>query len=1178
MRLQTLEIKGFKSFAKDTVVHFNENVTGVVGPNGAGKSNIIDAIRWVLGEQKSKELRLEKMQDVIFNGTKKRKRSNAAQVSISFENSKGILPSEYNIVKISRTLFRSGESEYRLNDVPCRLKDIKNLLVDTGIGSNSYAIIELGMVDDILQDKDAARRKMFEQAAGISKYKTRKKEALSKLNLTQNDLDRVEDLLFEIGGNLKSLEKQARRAKRFLDLKEKYKSSSLLFYAVKINALKDAYLLQEQEVNNKQVQYHELRAQIDSKEAKLEKEKLKNINDEKQLSLFQQKISSLTDNIRKSESRKALLEKEISFSAEKVSGMEHRIKLLSEKLDELITQLQSNTQDIQKEQSVLKTYTDDFNDTSSIYNKLRTDYESKKSQIELKQQEKIELDKEQLRLDKEIAICANKIQQAEHTINYLKEHALELKIKEDQEAVQLVAVQAELDQLQIKMNELQQSDDQRLQRLQDIAQQADKLQQSKRNTQRKRDVKQNEIDLLQSMIKKLEGFPESIKYLAKHWNKEQILLSDIISCSDEHRPMVQLVMGDYLDYFVVDTAADALEAIALLKKNQRGRARFFALDRLPDLDSKKHDSFNPLKSVLEYDAKYEKLMSYLLHDTFILEAEKNNTIDQHPYLSLVSNDGVFMSKQAQLIGGSQSVFEAKKIGRKKKLKTLKVQHSEIEQELSLIEKQIRDLDAERQRIKQQDFTQAIRQSKQAIDQKTQQKFKLQASNDSLKNQREQHDENVAVQGKQISQNQERLTSFKKEAKQVEEQMAILLPALETSGQLNDLTEQLSASSKAMNEAQIAMLQQQNRLKTLEQEQKYMSDKKQEHSSEIAAIKNAVQREIDRQSKRETELKEVKELLQQAYATRQTEQADLGGIESSYFEAKHRISEAESTLKELNKSFTTLQSDINSLKDKISDVKFNIQGIKQRIQIEFSENINTFEYEMPADFSLDKQEIDIEKLKHRLASFGDINPMAVEAYNEMEERKTNIELQRDDILNAKEDLIRTMEEIESTATRLFLDAFDQVRKHFVTVFRSLFTQDDDCDLILLDPENPLKSGIEIIAKPKGKRPQSLSQLSGGEKTLTASALLFSLYLLKPAPFCIFDEVDAPLDDQNVQKFTNIIRAFSADSQFIVVTHNKATMAELDVLYGVFMEEKGVSSVSQVDFRNYEHKPMVAEAVG
>jgi chromosome segregation protein len=1175
MRLLSLEIKGFKSFARETIVHFNENVTGIVGPNGSGKSNIIDAIRWVLGEQKSRELRLEKMQDVIFNGTKKRKKSGAAEVSITFENSKGILPSEYNIVKVTRTLYRSGDSEYKLNDVLCRLKDIKNLLVDTGIGSNSYAIIELGMVDAILQDKENSRRKMFEQAAGISKYKTRKKETLSKLSLTQTDLDRVEDLLFEIKSNLKGLEKQARRAKKYLDIKQKYKELSLVFYSAKRSLLRDEYMKIEKEIVQLNVKYNDLRARINLKEAALEKQKLKNINDEKQLSLFQQKISSITDEIRRKESRKEILQKEISFSDEKLSGLERRVKDLTEKLNALKLS-KSKVEDSIVAENVL------FEELRSIYQKyqgvqdeLKSKYERNKATVEQKAKEKLEWEKQLLALEKEHAISTNKIQQAENTINYLSERDNELINKQKENGQILGSTQQTVKSIEEQLANLREEDSKRKANLSEIDTDLENKRTLHRNAQRVVDVKKNEISLLESIINKYEGYSESIKFLQKEWKNEKVLLSDIISCDEKDKAVIELVLGDYLDYFVVDTFEEAVNAVDLLVDKKRGKAKFFVLEHIPALE-KNNVELDSVVGKLTFDKKYKKLIEYILYDIYIVT--DNKSIDKSLLVhGLANEDGTFLVKNGQILGGSQSQFDSNKIGRKAKLDKLKAKLIKLQNDEQSIREDIKSLEKRKIEWKERNFQNEINKLQGQLNEKNRVLFKLQADQESLDKQIEDQSQNLTSQKENIKTNKAKLTQLEADKEKISDILKEYSPAEGESSALTQLTEELSLKAKETNDANINMIRQQNRMETLNTELKVIEEKFKETTAELNAVTTGIEREKSKEISRQSELRKIKTELSSDYEKRKAEKADLGGIELSYFEEKEKINNEENTLRTWNKEFTEIQGQVNRKKDKSTDIKFKLQGIKQRVNIEFNEHIDKVEVEIPEGFSIDEQEIQIDKLQNRLANFGEINPMAVEAYNEMEERLKNIQVQRDDILEAKEQLIKTMKEIETTATTLFLEAFEKIRGHFITVFRSLFTQDDNCDLILLDPENPLSSGIEIIAKPKGKRPQSLSQLSGGEKTLTASALLFSLYLLKPAPFCIFDEVDAPLDDHNVQKFTNIIRAFSHDSQFLVVTHNKATMAELDVLYGVYMEEKGVSGVSQVDFRNYEHNTVMTEAV-
>ncbi len=1176
MRLLSLEIKGFKSFAKETVIHFNESVTGIVGPNGAGKSNIIDAIRWVLGEQKSRELRLEKMQDVIFNGTKKRKKAATAEVSIVFENSKGILPSDYNIVKVTRTLYRSGESEYKLNEVQCRLKDIKSLLVDTGIGSNSYAIIELGMVDAILQDKEHARRKMFEQAAGVSKYKSRKKETLSKLSLTQTDLDRVEDLLFEIDGNLKGLEKQAKRARKYLELKAKYKDLSLVFHFAKRSVLRDEYMSIDKEVIKLSVRYNELRSLINTKEAHLEKQKLKNINDEKQLSLFQQKISGITDEIRRRENRKEILIKEISFSDEKLSGLGHREKILKERTEELVAETMRLNVKLKEEQAILETLTSDFNALKESQDKLKDEYNRNKATVEQKAQEKLEWEKQLLAVEREHAISTNKIQQAENTINYLSNRDTELlsKLKEEEDLLGLT--QKEISSIDSKLADLKDNDSKQKERLLLLDDHLETERNAHRIAQRQMDVKKNEISLLESIINKFEGYSESIKFLQKEWKGKKVMLSDHINCEDADRPLIELVLGEYLEYFIVDTYQEAIEAVDLLIANNRGKARFFVLEHIPALETERKATHEAILDKLEFDAKYKNLIEYLLYELYVIKGKEVKDPSMFKY-GLANQDGTLLVKNGQIFGGSLSHFDSNKIGRKSKLKKLQDSYQTLINQEQKVLNRISDLQKEREQWKQRDFQKEINSAQDALNSKNRELFKQQASFDSLNKQLKEQQVTLQTQQQTLANNTSKLVELEQKKEELTHVLSQYSPAAGEESALTRLTEQLSVLSKETNEANIEMIRQQNTVETFHNNLIQVNEKIKETEAEVTAVQQSIQREKGKETSRQAELRTIKTELLKDYEIRKAEKADLGGIELSYFEAKEKITTEENELRKLNKEFNEIQSEVNHKRDKATDIKFKLQGIKQRVTIEFSENIDDVEVEIPEDFSLDEQELQIEKMQNRLSNFGEINPMAVEAYNEMEERKATIVTQRDDINEAKDMLVKTMKEIETTATKLFLDAFAEIRGHFITVFRSLFTQDDNCDLILLNPEDPLNSGIEIIAKPKGKRPQSLSQLSGGEKTLTASALLFSLYLLKPAPFCIFDEVDAPLDDHNVQKFTNIIRAFSQDSQFLVVTHNKATMAELDVLYGVYMEEKGVSGVSQVDFRNYEHNTVMAEAV-
>ncbi|MEZ4894958.1 MAG: hypothetical protein R2778_18330 [Saprospiraceae bacterium] len=431
---------------------------------------------------------------------------------------------------------------------------------------------------------------------------------------------------------------------------------------------------------------------------------------------------------------------------------------------------------------------------------------------------------------------------------------------------------------------------------------------------------------------------------------------------------------------------------------------------------------------------------------------------------------------------------------------------------------------------------------------------------------------------------QRIRSLTENNAKIEEQLKTKTAAAEAlrnklenaDGSFRDVAEQLSQASAAYNQRNIEFIRQQNKVNTLQQELSFRENRRRDLNEALNNAQTNLAKNIDELGLLEADIQRITKELTAAYAEKKEKEAALSGVEQSYFKARNEIHELENKQRDNFRKQQDLQSLVNRLKEKFSDVKFEITSIGERLRAEFGIGVNDIINQEPNEqYNRETLEREVNNLKRRLDTYGEINPMAIEAFNEIKERHDTIAAQRDDINNAKENLLLTMKEIEETATARFLDSFAQVRENFISVFRTLFTEDDSADLLLSNPDNPLESDINIIAKPKGKRPQTIAQLSGGEKTLTATALLFALYLLKPAPFCIFDEVDAPLDDANIEKFNRIIRQFSKDSQFIVVTHNKATMAAVDTIYGVYMPEQGVSSVTQVDFRKLDHEAMVFE---
>ena len=839
MKLSKIEIKGFKSFGDKTVINFNDGVTGVVGPNGCGKSNVVDAIRWVLGEQKTTLLRSDKMENIIFNGSKSRKKLNLAEVSITFDNTKNLIPSEYSNVSIARKYFRSGESEYFLNDVKCRLKDITNLFLDTGITSNNYAIIELSMVDNILNDKDNSRMKLFEEASGISKFKKRKKETLNKISYTDKDLERVDDLIYEIEKNLRSLKRQSDQTKKFYELKDKYKKLSINI-AIKATVEKSEKLSKiKNDLKKIEVNDVKLSSGIAKKNANLESLKSSLISFEQELIKKQKVVNNKLDRIRKHEENKKIKKEKLKF-----------LEIKSEELNK----------------------------------KMKLDEESNSRSL--------------------------------FSIESIKKEIFQ------------------------------------------------------------------EENSLQKLSKKLSKTKEQFLKFEKQIDNKQIKISSLDEINQNFRSI----------------------------------------------------NFN-LKSI----------------------QEKKNQI-----ISLIQIEE--MNREEIIL----------------KLNSFEKQINEILSNVNLLEK-----------------------------------------------------------------------SFSDENKE-----------------LIKLNKQFTKKSKDLSNEEILFNKIKNKVNSLNNELDYKSSTYEYNLNQIKINKKELLKCNDEIKDSKNITSDKDNLLVDLYKQKDKLEIELNNYENDYHKTREEIDKIDKEIK-LNRDKKDQNLIlINEYKNEIHELELDLNSVNERIKVEFDLNILDLKLDEGVFENKSTETIEniILKTKEKIDKIGQINPLALETYNEMKERNEFISKERNDLLEAKESLLKTINEIDKNATETFLISFEKIKKYFKDVFRSLFIEDDDCDLILSDKNNPLESSIDILAKPKGKKPISINQLSGGEKTLTATSLLFAIYLLKPAPFCIFDEVDAPLDDNNIDKFNRIIKKFSKDSQFIIVTHNKRTMMNTDVIYGITMPEQGVSKVVPVDLRN------------
>ncbi len=1183
MRLTRLEMKGFKSFADKQVIHFDNDVIAIMGSNGCGKSNIVDSIRWVLGEQRTKALRLEKMDNIIFNGTKDRKASNMAQVALTFDNTKNILPTEFASVTISRTIYRTGESDYQINGVSCRLKDIKNLFLDTGIGSSTYAIMELKMIDDVLNDVDNSRRTLIEQAAGISKYKTRKRETLLKLKGTEADLDRVQDLLFEIEGNLKSLESQARKANRYKKIKEEYKLLSVdlaKYDMLSINEQYEQNAKQLEEYSDKKLQ---LETNLKKKEASLQQQKTKILDREKSLSEQQKKLNDFINSIQEKESDKKVAEQKLEFLKNRINSL--KTQIASQNLEEknLKLEVKELAEKIDVEDKALIAIRLTVTEAKDVLEIKRYNSLSIKENLDKQRTDFITVRNQQNEAEKQLAILESKLESLKSTIQrslFEKEERTEALKKLN---ISMEKVQKTIEKQQALLKSLEEKEVQNTTDIEALETSIEEKRNQSIENKRILDAKNNEFRLTKNMIDSLEGFPESIKFLKKKadWLSNTPLLSDILYCDEKYRVAIEVALKPWLNHFIVDIEKAADDAIQLLSKSKKGRAHFFVLEHFKNLKNTKPNrklskgNVSAL-DIIEGDKKNQALLHFLLKDVVIVEKDQEvkepSTTDDTCY---VHASGQWIKSNSEISGGTVGLFEGKRLGRLKNLEKLE---KDIAKLLILVKQEDADYKSNKDKL----ISLKNNSLRRTIDREQGELQKLERERISYQSRIENFQEFVNQHSKRHEEVVSNINQVKAEIKVTNKTLTksnketdiyrLKLDALENDFKAASL--EFTELQDKFNEKNILFIQNENAVQSYKQSKNFKESRLSSIADEL--LKNQTE---STESVKEIELikkflGEMDDVLIALYKDRDKRKEDLSGHETNYYELKENVQNEEDELRKFSKSKEEIDWNISQSKEKKNNLKFDLQSLKQRLSLEFKINVEELleSLEKP---NLERGEIELKlsKAARRIENFGEVNPMAETAYDEMKTRFDFITAQKEDLESAKDSLLETIQEIEITAKEHFMDAFVSIRENFKNVFRSMFNEHDKCDLVLMNPDEPLESNVDIIAKPKGKRPQSINQLSGGEKSLTALSLLFALYLHKPAPFCILDEVDAPLDLANINKFNKVIRDFSKDSQFIVVSHQEETGAAADVVHGVTMHKTGISTLVSTDFRNIGKKKEV-----
>ena len=835
-------------------------------------------------------------------------------------------------------------------------------------------------------------------------------------------------------------------------------------------------------------------------------------------------------------------------------------------LDESIqfTSLQINDDEVKLEELEAK-----LEELKNAVEDKRKIFDEKRSSIDSLRRENQAIQRNQFEAEKKVAVADTSIQNVQRTIAQIQDEKTARQSQLQQLEQERKDKSEELDQKKVALQQLQDHHEFTKEQIFQTQSMLEGLRSELAEESRKLDSKKNEYALLKSLVDSMEGYPESVKFLHKNpdWNHEAPLLSDIMYVKPEYRAAVENVLEPYLNYYVVNNLEEGLQAIHLLDNNQKGKANFFLQDQFTGFEnSTQPNGTIPALSVVEVDAKYSHLAKHLLGNVFI--AENEEAIKNSNGAVVLEKTGKYVKGKYSITGGSVGLFEGKKIGRAKNLEKLveeiSAQEIVVNELKATIEIRHNEVIAFNEQLKDN----AIKQTQHDINNGTNFVFSLQNKIENLHHLEETSSQRIEELQQQLEASQDAIASTREELEKLNTQLEELTDRVQVVEQDYALAEQeYNFSTATFNEGNLQFTRQQSKLVSLKQEFEFKNDQLTDLKLQIE--NSSVQLTEAASSINETAaaLADLDVLLVSMLQNKEVEEKKLNEADQAYYNLRSVLTAKEAELRQKQKSKEIIDTLLNEIKDKLTDLKLQLAGMKERLMVEFKIDLDEIINEPRlGDQPLEELQEKNDRMRKRLENIGEINPTAIEAYTEMKKRYEFIMEQKNDLVTAKDSLMQTIQEVEATANQQFLDTFNKVRENFQKVFQALFTEDDTADMILVDPTNLADTGIDIVAKPKGKRPSSIGQLSGGEKTLTATALLFAIYLIKPAPFCILDEVDAPLDDANVGKFTKMIKQFSENSQFIIVTHNKQTMSAVDVIYGVTMQEPGVSKLVPVDFRS------------
>ena len=1185
MYLSELEIIGFKSFPKKTRLVFKSGVSAIVGPNGCGKTNLVDAIRWVLGEQRPTVLRGERMDQVIFNGTMDQKPASMSEVSLTIENNKNILPIEYQQVTISRRVYRDGTGEYLLNGIPCRLKDIVDLFSDTGVGAFAYSVMEQAMVESLLSENAWERRALFEEAAGITKYKHRRKEALRKLEQTEGDLLRLNDVICEVEKQVNSLKRQMRKALVYQKNQDLVKELELKLAKSQYETIK----IQEKEISEKLKLSHQdqdlQKVTQDKDELTLENAKLELLEAEKKVEQEQKEINLLKEQFYQKQ-------QQIVVSQEKQQALSNLLTQSVSEIEGLTLQrlnLEKNIKEkkpeLEKLQSLLAEKEKSVSGTERDFNFLEKEYAQNRQDYEKEAEELSTAEKSLNSAKSELANLNFKIEetQKQKTILVSEYQKSQKELEEKEE--QFLKTFKELEKLKLNWENAQKAKTELEDKLQNLEQKLKDNQLQEARLETNLASEKAKFRVLEKFFENYEGYNSGVQFLINQKEKFKILdtVANLIQTDTTYAWAIEAALGERKSFLVVDNLDSAKRALNQLKENQKGEGGFIIKKELLN-SSSTNDRVQIEEAqgiigwgsdLVENGKHVDWLTKSLLHKTVVVRDFEvaSKLLDLLPLdHQIVTLDGELLTKTGVVKGGEKKEFSL--VGKEKELKTLseKIQQfdSQLKTTINYKAEIIHDIEItktglsniiEPEKTKRELWNKKelemkeIELEKKAVEEngfaKSQQIVEQDRSLKELAKQKQVSEQNLSKLTDQEQNLTEKLNSGKQKVSELEKQKEELNLKLNQSrieivtrqGKTEQLSNDILRIEEMLGETEEKLKQKTKEIKNKEKEQTQLAGDVENFKTELV--------EVEKQKGQKEE--------------------DLDQNKEQYHQLHDQLLKLEENLKSSRHSRMSRQEQVHQLELQQHDFLAQLKNITSKIQQEWSMDLEAVPPLAEEDMAqLPNSNERLAQLREKIRTFGPVNLLALEDYKKEKERLDFLKKQVEDLVSAKETLNSTVSKINETAKALFLETFQKVRVNFQSVFGQLF-EGGEADLILEEMLDPLESKIEIFASPRGKRLLTLSQLSGGEKALVAIALLFALYLVKPSPFCILDEIDAPLDDMNLSRFLTLVKNFTTNTQFIIITHNKQTMDAADVLYGVTMEEPGVSKIVSVKF---EKEPVLA----